>query len=175
MDAFLARHAQAEHQEARGAQAGDDVIALFERIISQSSADLDKATEDNPWYQVMASEVRAFASALATQPAEWIACSDRLPEVPEGDERTFLVSVRRGRYGESFVFEAHYLQDYPLYNEALGDEEGEYPATGWFVQVPDIEYEEYYEPVVSKSSSDTVTHWMPLPKPAAVRGAEHGQ
>lgn len=60
---------QAEQQEAQGAQAGDDVIKLFERIISQSPADLDKATEDNPWYQVMAREVRTFAAALATQPA----------------------------------------------------------------------------------------------------------
>lgn len=58
------------NQEAQGAQAGDDAIKLFERIISQSPADLDKATEDNPWYQVMASEVRAFAAALATQPAD---------------------------------------------------------------------------------------------------------
>lgn len=66
---FLAIHAQAEQQEAQGTQAGEDVITLFERIISQSPADLDKATEDNPWYQVMASEVRAFAAALATQPA----------------------------------------------------------------------------------------------------------
>ena len=60
---------QAEQQEAQGAQAGDDVIKLFERIIRQSPADLDRATEDNPWYQVMASEVREFAAALATQPA----------------------------------------------------------------------------------------------------------
>lgn len=56
-------------QEAQGAQAGDDAIKLFERIISQSPADLDKATEDNPWYQVMASEVRAFAAALSTKSA----------------------------------------------------------------------------------------------------------
>lgn len=67
--ALDAMGAQAEQQQAQGAQAGDDVIKLFERIIRQSPADLDRATDDNPWYQVTASEVREFAAALATQPA----------------------------------------------------------------------------------------------------------
>lgn len=79
---FLARHAQDEQQEAQGAQAGDDAIKLFERIISRSPADLDKATEDNPWYQVMASEVRAFAAALATQSA-----AIKLPERQPSDQK----------------------------------------------------------------------------------------
>lgn len=104
--------------------------------------------------------------------AVWVPCSEHLPDIANGGSQHFLVSVYRAHSGESSVFEAHYLRDYPLYNEALGDETGEYLATGWFNQVPDIEFDEYYEPVARKDSGDEVTHWMPMPKPAAAMRAQ---
>lgn len=67
--AFLARHAQAEQQEAQGAQAGDELDAIAEAIFN---ADKDNWFSVGPYPQLHANDkarLRAMARAtLATQP-----------------------------------------------------------------------------------------------------------
>lgn len=91
---------------------------------------------------------------------EWISVKNRLPEVKQGGHDTFLVACRRAHSGETYVFQAVYLNGYLLSDTR--DEEIEKPFTGWYDTKDHSDYDEYFEPI-DNVAGDEVTHWMPLP------------
>jgi hypothetical protein len=93
-------------------------------------------------------------------PDGWIAVSDRLPEVPEGEEQEVIVCVKRAHNGESYVFSARYLNAFLLYNDDIDGEST--TATGWNDVKEHSEYDGWYSRLIDDGSGDEVTHWMPL-------------
>jgi len=104
--------------------------------------------------------VSALQSSAMVVPEGWIAVSDRLPEVPEGEEQEVIVCVKRAHNGESYVFSARYLNAFLLYNDDIDDEST--TATGWHDVKEHSEYDGWYSKLIDDGSGDEVTHWMPL-------------
>nr|WP_314583521.1 DUF551 domain-containing protein [uncultured Pseudomonas sp.] len=145
------------------------MIAVSSDLIERAVSLLDLLPESGTIIQLRA--------ALATQPAEqWIACSDRLPEVAEGCQQEFIVCAKHNQSGKVVVMSALYLNAYPLYcdyDDDEADEDGNIPHTGWYDAKSNGDDANCYSEI--DDSRAKVTHWMPLPQPAAVRGAEHDQ
>jgi hypothetical protein len=107
----------------------------------------------------------AMGRARGQQEPRWVPVSERLPEVPQGDEREVIVCVRRAHNNQSYVFSARYLNEYPLYSEFHpdADENGCFHATGWHDVKEHADHDGWYSPLIEVDSGDEVTHWMPLP------------
>ena len=96
--------------------------------------------------------------------SEWISASNAIPEVPKGDDRDFIVCVRRAHNGKSYVFPASYLNRKALYSEDDdADEDGMVYVTGWLREMADDEYDTAWHSILG--DGDVVTHWQPLPPP----------
>lgn len=107
------------------------------------------------------SEVARLNAAPAAPAADgWISVSERLPDVPDGDEREVIVCVKRAHNGQSYSFSARYLNNFPLHSDS---EDEPMIVTGWHDVKEHAEYDGWYSPLIDSSSGDEVTHWMPLP------------
>lgn len=114
--------------------------------------------------------VSALQASAKVVPDGWIAVSDRLPEVPEGEEQEVIVCVKRAHNGESYVFSARYLNTFLLYNDDIDDEST--TATGWHDVKEHSEYDGWYSKLIDDGSGDEVTHWMPLAAAPAPGGGQ---
>ena len=141
------------------------MIAVSSDLIERAVSLLDLLPESGTIIQLRA--------ALATQPAEqWIACSDRLPEVAEGCQQEFIVCAKHNQSGKVVVMSALYLNAYPLYcdyDDDEADEDGNIPHTGWYDAKSNGDDANCYTLVNDSWYGSTVTHWMPMPAPAAMR------
>jgi hypothetical protein len=99
----------------------------------------------------------APAAGGITVPDGWVSVKDRLPPVAEGGVEHFIVACKRAHNGQTYVFEAAYLNQH-LLDDA--QEDCERPFTGWHDVMQHPDYDMYYQAI-----SDEITHWMP--KPAA--------
>jgi hypothetical protein len=114
-------------------------------------------------------DIERLHRALAAAPAPvhespWIPVSERLPDVPEGDEQEVIVCVQRAHNGKRYVFSARYLNKFPLF---CGDEEP-LLATGWHDVKEHADYDGWYEPL-SLSDGDEIVGWQPLPPAPEVK------
>lgn len=117
--------------------------------------------QDGSFYAPMMLSFRKLAAAPAAPAADaWIPVSERLPDVPDGDEREVIVCVKRAHNGQSYSFSARYLNNFPLHSDSEDE-----PAfvTGWYDVKEHAEYDGWYSPLIDSSSGDEVTHWLPLP------------
>lgn len=96
--------------------------------------------------------------------SEWISVDERLPDVPSGHDKEFIVSVRRAHNGKTYAFSACYLNRKELYSEDDdADEEGLVYVTGWRREMSDDEYDTAWHSILDHG--DVVTHWQPMPEP----------
>lgn len=112
------------------------------------------------------------AAAHGDEAVRWVPCSERLPEVAQFDQQEFIVSVQRK--DKVITMSALYLNAYPLYCEDHddADEEGYVPHTGWYDAKSNGDDANCYTLVNDSWYGSTVTHWMPMPKPAAAMRAQ---
>lgn len=90
--------------------------------------------------------------------SKWIKCSERLPDVPQGSDKDFIVCVRRAHNWKSYVFAASYLNGKALYSEEDdADEDGMISVTGWRREMADDEYDTAWHSILC--DGDEVTHW----------------
>ncbi|TLP68199.1 DUF551 domain-containing protein [Pseudomonas nitroreducens] len=94
----------------------------------------------------------------------WIAVTDQLPTVQDGQEQEFIVCVHRAHDGKRYVFSARWLNNFPLHSEGHpdADDDGCMLATGWHDVKEHSDYDGWYSPLIT-TEGDAVTHWMPLP------------
>lgn len=109
------------------------------------------------------------AAAHGDEAVRWVPCSERLPEVAQFDQQEFIVSVQRK--DKVITMSALYLNAYPLYCEDHddADDEGYVPHTGWYDAKSNGDDANCYTLVNDSWYGSTVTHWMPMPAPAAMR------
>lgn len=72
----------------------------------------------------------------------WISPSERLPDVPAGDDLDVLVAVRRAHNGKVYVFTTSYLNRYPVidHDQFIQDDDNDHrEITGWFYLSDDEE------------------------------------
>lgn len=112
------------------------------------------------------------AAAHGDEAVRWVPCSERLPEVAQFDQQEFIVSVQRK--DKVITMSALYLNAYPLYCEDHddADDEGYVPHTGWYDAKSNGDDANCYTLVNDSWYGSTVTHWMPMPKPAAAMRAQ---
>lgn len=94
--------------------------------------------------------------------AAWIPDDERLPdEKPGRDPKEYIVACRRAN-GKTYVFAAHYLNEYRLLSSDDDCPEDGIPTTGWFYEMlDDGEWDTAWHSVLNEG--DCITHWMPLP------------
>jgi len=99
--------------------------------------------------------------------ARWIKCSSRMPITPVDSDTTFIVAVKRGHTGKTFVFTAEWLNEKLLHSDQDDPDSPEdgTPHTGWYELVTHADYDEYWHPLIQNSSGDEVTHWQPMLAP----------
>lgn len=112
------------------------------------------------------------AAAHGDEAVRWVPCSERLPEVAQFDQQEFIVSVQRK--DKVITMSALYLNAYPLYCEDHddADDEGYVPHTGWYDAKSNGDDANSYTLINDSWYGSTVTHWMPMPKPAAAMRAQ---
>lgn len=101
-----------------------------------------------------------YAAPVVSAEQQWVPVSERLPEVPDGDEQEVIVCVKRAHDGKSYCFSARYLNNFPLHDDY--DDEPKV-VTGWHDVKEHADYDGWYSPLIDRESGDAVTHWMPLP------------
>lgn len=107
----------------------------------------------------------ALQSQAGTAQEAWISVEDRLPEVKRYSYGTFIIAIKREN-GLTYVFEAQYLNDYPVCDEDGNTQDDDGCAltlSGWHREENDSSgcHDRIFEQV--ENGTDFVTHWMPLP------------
>lgn len=148
------------HRDARHA-AADLVLERADELASLAApvaADTEQATDE----QLDKSGYMPPFAAPAGQHSAWVVAEGRLPEIPAGDSREFIIACQRGHNGKTYVFAAEYLNAKLLLTDDDDCPEDGMPFTGWY-QERDDSSGEYtaWNPVCQ--AGDVVTHWMPLP------------
>lgn len=91
-----------------------------------------------------------------------------LPEVPRGQERCFIVAVRRAD-GNVYRFPAVYLNDKLLLIDdheppfETEEEDGGKRFTGWYTEKEHPDYDSAFYPLDLSDGKDVLVGWQPLP------------
>lgn len=113
----------------------------------------------------------------AQEPVAWRNVADA-PTVSKGNERLFVVAVRRARTGKVHTFPANYLNAYPLHfdepckecpgeGKGCGMEDGDgCPRTGWYTCSEGGEYDYTYSRLLLDPGDEHVG-WCEFPSYAA--------
>ncbi|VVE12190.1 hypothetical protein PCA20602_02691 [Pandoraea capi] len=137
-----------------------DELAKMTRMFGAACADLGLINEAlglDPDDGGAEPILEAIAELKARLP-QWITSGQRLPDTDKGDCSRVIVACRRAHNGQTYVFEAFYLNE----PEDTNDEDGNpVSLVGWYQAIEHPEFSSFYEPVCEKG--DEVTHWMPLP------------
>lgn len=140
---------------------GEDHPGMLYEFRHQYAAMLAAAPSPAP-AQPVAQEGKALDDVQG-----WISVDERLPEVPKGDSREFIIACRRAN-GRTYVFAAEYLNAKLLLTDDEDCPEDGKPFSGWYQERDDSsgEYDTCWNPVCQRG--DVVTHWHELPKAPSI-------
>lgn len=98
---------------------------------------------------------------------------DQVPPVKPGNNREFVVAIRRAKNGKVYSFAAYYLNAYRLeYRDGCPDVEScpgpdqcddGCPTTGWFTSIGDDDYDYLFQNLYLEKD-DKVMGWCELPQ-----------
>lgn len=140
-------------------------IAQAKQIFSEPSGLYD---EDGIWQAgVTLSAALSRAEALlaeAREAALKVRSPTETPQTPDGQDRFYIVIVKRGHNGKAYTFPAVHLHNYPL---LYIDEDEPIPTTGWYSYGSSEDGEAVnYEKLIGHKG-DELLGWAEIPDLAA--------